>query len=464
MIRQNLYSFSFWCKEFKLNGTLALFHSLSLFVIYFSEVVAGEIIEFRKLGLFKEREYFDNLFGRDVVEILMRERLLVNQFFDFDEERLVLANKLKEERFLNVMYLLVTDGCNFKCSYCFEETPKLKSSFLESYMTEEIVDKAIQKFARLTKKYGSDKKKRFINIYGGEPLLNMDIVCYAIVEINKAIDRGCLPKKTEIIVITNGSLVTDNIAKFFASNNVSVGISIDGPREINNEFRISKNRNKDPFMLARRGHKILSKYNVNTGVSATITPTVIKNKEKVLKFFVKDIDVRNGMSFNILHHSPLVEVDENYYLNAAIFLIDAFDIFRSIGIYEERMVRKTSAFIDQEQIYADCGVVGNQIIVSPDGKIGICQDFIKPRDYFRGSVLDDDYDPIKDGLFIEWENRSPLFMEECFECESIALCGGGCPASVELSTGNRWNIDKRICFHSKLSLEWLIWETYKGLE
>ena len=29
------------------------------------------------------------------------------------------------------------------------------------------------------------------------------------------------------------------------------------------------------------------------------------------------------------------------------------------------------------------------------------------------------------------------------------FCGGGCPASVELKTGNRWNVDKRICSHSK---------------
>ena len=54
-------------------------------------------------------------------------------------------------------------------------------------------------------------------------------------------------------------------------------------------------------------------------------------------------------------------------------------------------------------------------------------------------------------------------MEQCYDCEAIALCGGGCPASAELRTGSRWNIDDRICPHSKLSLEWLIWDTYKNM-
>jgi uncharacterized protein len=53
-------------------------------------------------------------------------------------------------------------------------------------------------------------------------------------------------------------------------------------------------------------------------------------------------------------------------------------------------------------------------------------------------------------------------MEECFDCEAIAICGGGCPASVELKTGSRWNIDERICPHSKNTLYWLILESFKN--
>ncbi len=115
-------------------------------------------------------------------------------------------------------------------------------------------------------------------------------------------------------------------------------------------------------------------------------------------------------------------------------------------------------------MFADCSVVGSQIVIAPDGKIGVCQDFVKPRTYFEGSVFQKNYDPFKSGLFKEWQARSPFYMEQCFDCEALGMCGGGYPASVELKTGSRWNIDERICFHSKLTLEWLIWETFNKLQ
>jgi uncharacterized protein len=138
----------------------------------------------------------------------------------------------------------------------------------------------------------------------------------------------------------------------------------------------------------------------------------------------------------------------------------AFETFRERSIYEERMMRKAQAFVDRQPIFTDCGVNGSQIVVAPDGSIGVCQDFVKPRTYFRGSVSDPSYDPVQDGLFAGWRERSPLFTEECLDCSAVGICGGGCPASAELKTGNRWNIDTRICPHSKLSLEWLVWQTY----
>ena len=176
-----------------------------------------------------------------------------------------------------------------------------------------------------------------------------------------------------------------------------------------------------------------------------------------------DLKIQEGISFNILHFSPSFLTGPEYFRSSSRFLIDAFEKLRVVGVYEERMMRKAQAFIDRETMYADCGVIGNQIVVAPDGRIGVCQDFIKSRQYFGNSVLDDSYDPIAEGLFNEWKRRSPLFMEKCFDCEALGICGGGCPASVELKTGNRWNIDERICYHSKDTLEWLIWDTFSQL-
>jgi len=74
------------------------------------------------------------------------------------------------------------------------------------------------------------------------------------------------------------------------------------------------------------------------------------------------------------------------------------------------------------------------------------------------------HNPVSAGIFDGWRKRSPFFMEQCFSCEAIAICGGGCPASAELKIGSRWNINERICPHSKLFLEWMIWDIYSHSE
>ena len=114
-------------------------------------------------------------------------------------------------------------------------------------------------------------------------------------------------------------------------------------------------------------------------------------------------------------------------------------------------------------MYADCGVVGHQLVVAPDGRIGVCQDFIKPRTYFSRSVYDNDHHDLIDDLFADWRDRSPFFMPQCMDCPALGICGGGCPASAELKTGSRYNRDERACYHSKQILEWLVWGAYAKL-
>lgn len=129
-------------------------------------------------------------------------------------------------------------------------------------------------------------------------------------------------------------------------------------------------------------------------------------------------------------------------------------------MWEDRAMRKVVSFIDQHPLHADCAAIGHQIVVSPEGSIGICQDYIKDRTGFRSSVFDTNYNPFKDDLFLEWSKRTPFRMKECHSCAALGICGGGCPASAEARTGSIWNKDNRVCAHSTQTLNFLIWDTY----
>ncbi|MDD2935199.1 MAG: radical SAM protein, partial [Candidatus Pacebacteria bacterium] len=287
---------------------------------------------------------FRNLVGDDVFDLLRDGFLIV-----FDEENdltklFFLRDEMKRKVKLNMLYLLLTDGCNLKCRYCFEDTPETLGVFTPKKMSLYCVKQSIDYFAKLLKKHDSESGQKIIHLYGGEPMLNPEAVKTAIIYSQKLKASGNLPKDCEIAIVTNGTLVDDEFSEFFAKNNVTVGLSLDGPRHINNAYRIPQNGTTDVFAKVQSCYQILKKHGVKIGFSSTLSPEVVDNFEEVLDFFVNGIGIQDGICFNILHYNPRIKVGERYFQKTAGFLIEAFKLFRDRGIYEERMMRKAKAF------------------------------------------------------------------------------------------------------------------------
>lgn len=460
-MKNNKIRFSRWCHFFFLEDVVAIFHTLSMFVIFIEKNKGVKLFDLKNNNV--DQGLLLNIIDENEFQILFQNNILVLDHNNDLKQIIDLRESLVKDTKLDLMYLLLTDGCNMKCRYCFEDTPKKPVNFKEVVMSEETAIKSIDFFARFTKKYGRIGSKKVIHLYGGEPLLNPKALKAAVLRVQELKEIGELPVNSEVILITNGLLLTEELADFLFAHNVSMGLSIDGPKHLNDINRLAKDNEIDVFANVFKAYNLAVKKGITVGLSATLTPEVVNNFPEVLKYFVDNLKIKDGLSFNILHFNPNVPVDEKYFQEAADCLINAFECFRELNIYEERMMRKVKSFVDQEAMLADCGIIGNQIVVAPNGEVGPCQDFVKPRTYFNGSIYDENYDPVKSGLFSEWEKRSPLFMEECFSCEAVAICGGGCPASVELKTGSRWNVDQRICPHSKKTLAWLISESYKNI-
>lgn len=405
-----------------------------------------------------------NIDEKELVQLLVSQGLLVeNQVIDeqaFTETREQLKSKIS----LELLYLLVTDGCNLRCTYCFEETPPLMGPFQPTQMTKETVVKALDLFATMTTRHGNPEQKKVIHLYGGEPLVNRKAVYEAVSYTNELKAYGTLPGNCQVAIITNGVLLNEEDARFFATYNVTVGLSIDGPASITNLYRIPKRRDVCVMERIIAAFRLLKHYGVSVGLSVTLTPQAIRHFSEFLAFFTNgEFHEVDGVSLNLLHFTPNIRLPDDYYRAAVECQIEAFKRFREIGLYEERVMRKVQAFIDQEPMYADCGVVGHQLVVAPDGRIGVCQDFVKPRTYFPCSVYDADHHDFLKALFADWRDRSPFFMPQCMDCPALGICGGGCPASAELKTGNRYNLDERACHHSKQILEWLVWDAYAKL-
>ena len=137
------------------------------------------------------------------------------------------------------MVLNVTNQCNLSCTYCYEYSEDkivdTENGRKPKFMSEETARQSVE---FMLKEYG-DNKVAHITFFGGETLLNFPVLKKTIAYARQ---RGAeLGKAVDFSLTTNGTLLKPEIIEFLAENRVGVTISIDGPREVQDKFRVFHN-------------------------------------------------------------------------------------------------------------------------------------------------------------------------------------------------------------------------------
>lgn len=130
------------------------------------------------------------------------------------------------------MTLQVTQGCNLRCKYCIysEEINQHQRSHSSKNMDWETAKKAVD----FLYAHSIDSDRVTIGFYGGEPLLNLPLI-RQVVAYSKELFDG---KEIGYTITTNGTLLTDEIMRFLADEDINLMISLDGPKEINDRNRV----------------------------------------------------------------------------------------------------------------------------------------------------------------------------------------------------------------------------------
>lgn len=187
------------------------------------------------------------------------------------------------------LILQVTQNCNLRCRYCsYSGDGNLDRKHNNKNMDFLVAKNAIDFFKIKSRK--SDEVH--IAFYGGEPLLNFDLIekCINYIKIN------FYDKIVKFNITTNGTIMTKHILDVLASHDVKLTISLDGPEEIHNKKR----------RFATDGHGSFSK--------------VITNLE-----FIKseNIDYFNKLNFN-----AVIEMDDTFdKINLVKEFFESSDIF-----------------------------------------------------------------------------------------------------------------------------------------
>lgn len=165
--------------------------------------------------------------------------------------------------FTSLHMFIITSRCNQKCIYCHASSKDLKETNYD--MSKEIAEKAVD-FV-----FQSPSKKIKIEFQGGEPLLNFKTIKDVIEYSNTHAERN--GKRVEFVVCTNLTLITDEMLKYFADNNVYISTSLDGPKHVHDFNRRYRTKYGSCYEDVIRGLEKTKKYLKPDNISALMTTT-----------------------------------------------------------------------------------------------------------------------------------------------------------------------------------------------
>jgi len=442
---------------------VALYHSLRMKPVYLTKTEHNEFLDFMQNSKIESLSDFPDSLANMVTELDDCKILTKNS--DTDDMVIKYFRSRLPGPIISGCYFILSEQCNLACKYCFLGNNNLekRKHFSLKNMSMETAEKALNFFVRQLEK-NADIVEPFIVFYGGEPLINFEVLEFVAERINELRLSKSYLKNAKVSVVTNGLLLDERKLKRLKELNVGIGISIDGCTEESNALRVDK-ADKPIFSSLLKILEMAKNCGIEIGLSVTINEETIKSKTKMLELISK-YNIK-GFGFNILIHEGTFNINEDYYEKASQFVIDMFVKLRKIGVYEDRIMRKIQtiqkSFNAPQLHFSDCGATaGGQIVVTPDGSIGICHGCLWDKKYFVSSVDDNSFDAKTNPVFIEWSQLSPVNKEDCQNCAALGICGVGCPIqAMNAKEGNTiHSLDERFCVHSLKTLDFIIKDLY----
>ena len=270
------------------NGQKYIFDAATGRIIRVSDVLDAIVDDYglystddivRKHSKFERSQIISALNG---IETLRRDHFLLGDHFPTSMRRLagiVCGGKyypLKEflTTFCEMVILCVTERCNLRCDYCCysgrhpnHRTHKNRSMTWETAI--KAVDQILHSRQILTNRCA-------VTFYGGEPLLEFELI-RQVVRYTKA-EAEKIGKKTAFSLTTNGTLLDDEKVDFLVENNFLVMISLDGPQEAHDRYRVFAGSREGSFEVAIRNvERFAERYPdyPTRGFSMTIAPPIL---------------------------------------------------------------------------------------------------------------------------------------------------------------------------------------------
>jgi uncharacterized protein len=329
--------------------------------------------------------------------------------------------------------------CNLDCHYCFylsKERLYLNSSFqmgkdlLETY-TRQYIDS--QRVPEVTFAW-----------QGGEPtLMGVDFFKLAVELQQKYRKPGTRILNT---MQTNGTLLDDDWCRFFHEHNFLIGLSLDGPRELHDVYRVDKG-GKPTFDRVMNGLDLLKKHNVEFNVLAAVHAANADHPLEVYRFLRDEARVQFIQFIPIVERANETDFQEGSKVTERSvpagqygdFLIAIFNewVRRDVGQTYVQIfdVALEAWFSGRASLCIFSDTCGNALALEHNGDLYSCDHFVEPE-YKLGNIEKNHLIELvgsrKQRRF--GQDKRDKLPQYCLDCEVRFVCNGGCPRNRYIQT------------------------------
>ncbi len=317
-----------------------------------------------------------------------------------------------EDRKLTALYLHITNRCNLQCSYCYRESSPDLAVLHDPGKLCGLLE-YVKPFAM---------PRMEVSFSGGEPLMHPGFREIAAISSRLEYTNRLL---------TNGTLITDEMADFIAAHFRSVKVSLDGP---NDEIH-SQTRGRGNFARVVRSIERLAERGVKVSVQVTLTKSALPHANEVK-------DALPALPNVAVRFTPLLPMGRGTGMESEYIDNDEFYNFASGQGSGTRYTRG--------QCNRSCHAGMGSLSIAENGDVYPCHLFHSSEFHF-GNIFHDPFEEIFFGDKVKAFTRS-MDVEQnnpiCRECEVRFLCAGGCHANTLHATGDYHGVDT-FCSYQK---------------
>lgn len=347
-----------------------------------------------------------------------------------------------------LLVLQATPFCNIDCNYCYLPDRLDKNKFDIS-----LIPQIMENLGKSNLINGTIK----VNWHAGEPtVLNTNFYTQAFELFDKNNTFGV---KIEHSFQTNGTLLTQEYCDFIKKYNVSIGISIDGPKHINDKNRNYRNGNSS-FDRTIKGINLLKQNKIEFSIIAVLTEYSLDYPLEIFNFF-KDLGAKS-IGFNVEENEGINKNSSMGASNKEKYrtFFKQFNKFikESKSKIQQREYLKTlNSIIYQSESYKN-GLVtplstitidtkGNFTVFSPELLTVESEHY---DNFIFGNIKTNNFNDIfQSEKFNKVFNDIKKGVELCKQtCEFFSICGGGSPSNKLHENGTFESTESNYCIYN----------------